>query len=439
MAGIAAAALAVTTFAGASPASAETVHGTNLPNSSLQYSFVGCDNLRSRTSETLAPMIGFGSDDPETGERSLAYDLAGGNAVGLLAKVSDLRSPGAISLRVSSEAGATGVSYAVTQSRSMRGTERVWVGRADLPAAGEWRTVSAGSRTYTWRQFDLGRMKYVVKAGMRTGTLAGFARRVDARAAQVTLGYGCNGAEFNIDDFRGAGASYDIDGLKSTVGIKQVTADDGTPQVTGSVNVAGATIEGAELTLKSRKGTGPWTEVGSVPAGKAVTATPGTTYRFELVDNGLALDSRSRPLQVTAEPVDPEPTPTPTPSPTPTPTPTPTPSPTPEAPETSPADPETTPAEPESTQPPTGETSGAPEASATAEPDDQETCEDEDSKADASALLSAEPTVEETASSEDAATEPSADETSEDTCTEPEPEPEAEADATPDADTEATD
>ena len=64
------------------------VQGTAFPDPArASLSFVGCADLYQRTDEALAPSVGRGPGAAPTGERSLGFDLAGGNAVGALFSV----------------------------------------------------------------------------------------------------------------------------------------------------------------------------------------------------------------------------------------------------------------------------------------------------------------------------------------------------------------
>ncbi|WP_205472714.1 hypothetical protein [Nocardioides sp. SYSU D00038] len=294
------------------PAGAEgpvVVRGTAFPSPlTAGLSHVGCASLHDRGTEVVQPYVSQGPGTPPLGARSLKYDLAGGSAMGALSYVSSVRGPGA-SLSVHAEQGTTGVAYVGYQAPADRGTDRVWFGRADLAVgAGAWQRVDAGALAYRWTLYDVGTGR-VLAAGPDTPlAVATFtALRGGDGPGMWTIGFGCDGRPFNVDAFTLDGTTYDLEGLRTTLGIAStraaVTAGEEV-RVDGGLEVHGGSLPFATVILERRAwGETAWTPirvadaVGVVPS-VHVQPPRRTEYRWRFVDRPLAEGSTSAPLVV---------------------------------------------------------------------------------------------------------------------------------------------
>jgi len=302
--------IAATTVVGGPLASAGaadgsvTVHGLRFPlGSPVQLSFVGCDGLYSRAPETLAPRI---STDADLGQRSVAYDLAGGNAVGTLAYVDSLAATTHVGLDVKAPGGTTGVAYAVYQPAAMRGTATLWVGRASLTAAGGWTPVDALGRSFAWERVDS--RTGTPLGGAASATVADFTAEHGDGAGFVTAGFGCDGQPFQIDALRLDGTVDDLEGFDAQVGI---TASADAVSAGGRVTLTGSLTDGfggripqGTLILEASTRGGGWSPVAVVDASGGdpqveVSPTETTRYRFRFADRDLAPGSESGTVTVT--------------------------------------------------------------------------------------------------------------------------------------------
>lgn len=218
----------------AAPASADdtvVVRGLGFPSGGLtNLAITGCPAIFDRVAE---PVTSYLSRGGATGLRSLQYDLAGGNAVGSQQAVSSMTGTATAGLSVSAPGGTTGVAYAGYQAPDDWGTDRVWIGRADLSVRGAWQPVDATGLTYTWTRYDMGDQRALpdpaaAQAGRApaTGpaTVAAFARAHGGDAPGFyTVGFGCDGNPFRIDALRvgrpGAVTTYDLEGYTSTTAM----------------------------------------------------------------------------------------------------------------------------------------------------------------------------------------------------------------------------
>jgi hypothetical protein len=135
------------------------VHGATLPaGGRSQLNLVGCASVFGRSAEAIAPMIGIAPDGPggPDGKRSLAFDLAGGNAVGPVSYVDRVDAVTDAGVAVYAPNGTTGVAYVGYQAPEDAGTTLMWIGRADLSApAGAWTSVDVRGLGYVWTQYDM--------------------------------------------------------------------------------------------------------------------------------------------------------------------------------------------------------------------------------------------------------------------------------------------
>src|SRR3954447_10523534 len=208
------------------------VHGLAFPEGrDAQLSFVGCDALYQRSDEPVQAYIGRGRVAPPAGERSLGYDLRGGNAIGALYYVSSMAGTTAAGLSVSAPSGASGVAYAGYQAPADAGTPRVWFGRAPLSAGPGWQGVDATGLTYTWTQYDMSTQQVLDQAPEPAAVSAFMGEHGGDGPGLYTVGFGCDGAPFDMDAWRIGGAgdvtTYDLEGYSTATtmsGSAQVVA-----------------------------------------------------------------------------------------------------------------------------------------------------------------------------------------------------------------------
>lgn len=287
---------------------ATVVHGLRFPlGSPVQLSWVGCTNLYDRAPETLAPRI---STDAALGERSVSYDLAGGNAVGTLAYVDSVARTGAVGLEVKTEPGATGVAYAVYQTSAQRRTDRLWIGRESLRATSDdWTTFDVVHDAYSWTQVD-GRTGRAL-GPPTTGTIAAATRRTGDGPGFFTVGFGCDGSPFALDALRLDGVVDDLEGFEARVGIgASATSVPAGAQVTltGSLSDGlGAPIPQGSLVLEASTDQQHWSPVAVVDASSggapvAVAPTQTTYFRFHFAERDIAPEADSSTIKVEVMP-----------------------------------------------------------------------------------------------------------------------------------------
>ncbi len=312
------------------------VQGTAFPDPArASLSFVGCADLYQRTDEALAPSVGRGPGAAPTGERSLGFDLAGGNAVGALFSVDSVLGTTTASIAVNAAGRATGVAYAGYQEPGDAGTSYLWLGRAELSTpGGAWQTVDATSRSYLWTKYDMATRLPVLEGSGVPTTVADMAAQHGGDGPGVfTVGFGCNGTAFSMDTLRvgapGAVTTYDVEGLRTRVTIRAQTprvVEAGRPvTLTGQLQTGtGDRVPHATMLLEQRTaGSDTWKPVLVAPVGPTgsvraeVTPEVRTFYRWRFVDRPLAEGSASMALlldvlpPVTSEPPSPSSTPTP--------------------------------------------------------------------------------------------------------------------------------
>jgi hypothetical protein len=371
------------------------VQGTSFPDPArANLSFVGCDDLYQRSDEPLAPTVGRGPGAAPVGQRSLGFDLRGGNAVGALFTVSSVLSTQTASLAVTAAARATGVAYAGYQEPADAGTTLLWLGRSELTTpGGAWQTVEAVTRDYTWTKYDMAtRQPVALDAGLPM-TVAAFATAHGGDGPGVfTIGFGCDGTPFSMDRLRvgsaGQVTTYDVEGLRTrvTIAADRLVVDEGDAvTLTGRLRTeTGDPVPHATLILEQRRaGSSRWTPVLVAPVGRdgaraRVEPQDQTFYRWRFVDRPLAEGSASVPLLLDVLPPLPsdDPTPTETPSEAPTTT---SASPSDPPSTTAPASPETTP-EPSVSDPvTTSSASDSPSASSSGAADESASPSESDS------------------------------------------------------------
>ncbi|WP_126688209.1 hypothetical protein [Nocardioides ferulae] len=319
--GRAAVAAAVAAVLGAAPALADgtvVVRGTDFPEGrDAQLSFVGCAAPGQRSVEPLRPYIGRGPATPPAGERSLHYDLAGGNALGSLHYVDSMLATSVAGLSVYAPRGASGVAYAGFQERKDAGSSRVWFGRAVLTApAGRWHAVDVATLSYTWTQYDIGNWKVLDVAPAATVRVFAATHGGDG-AGLYTIGFGCDGRAFHLDALRigrpGDVTTYDLEGLATsatmTASAAQVVAGEGVTLAGALRDSAGARLSRATMILEAKPyAADEFQTVQVMPADAVdprvtVEPTARTVYRWRFVDRPLAAGSVSGEVVVEVLPV----------------------------------------------------------------------------------------------------------------------------------------
>jgi hypothetical protein len=257
------AATALTTALGASPAGAaetRTLSGPATGDADSYLTFVRCDSLfGSAVATAPGSRINLGPYSAPLGRRSLGLvPTAPGSATGPYTSFDSLTGLDA-SLSVAATGGTQGVSWVVTVTpTSPRGT--AWAGRAAVSVpAGSWTQVASSAQTYEWTLVDLTSGAALDRAA--AGTPAAFAAaHGDGRGFTVT-GFGCDGRPFNLDAVRGAGTTFDFEGVELRtsvdVDVREVRAGEKVT-VTGSVTDAAGRVTGDPLVLQTRVPGGAW-------------------------------------------------------------------------------------------------------------------------------------------------------------------------------------
>ncbi len=368
-----------------------TIRGAGFPETrTAQLTLVGCDSLYDRTEETLAPFIGKGPARAPMGERSLGYDLGGGNAVGSLHYVDSMIGTTTAALSVHAAEGADGVAYAGFQDRSDAGTTRLWIGRAPLSAPpGSWAAVEATQLTYTWTQYDMvTHVPVPTAAPAAPSTVAAFALGHGGDGAGFyTIGFGCDGSAFNMDAWQIGGPTgtrrYDLEGLDTTTSIEgsaHEVRQGEEVRLTGRLRLGrGDRMRSGTLMLESRPVEGGQFRVEQVVDADAEAGDPtvvvrparSTVYRFRFAGRPMSEASESSLFVVTVVAGQEEPPALPdlpAPEEDPTRTPTPSSTPPPSQPNEAPSAPEPAP-DPTPSQTPDETPSESPSASAGSAPD----------------------------------------------------------------------
>ena len=229
----AAAALALGAPAASHADDTVVVRGTAFPDANAQLAYVGCtDLLAPDASQPLQPYIGRGPGEAPAGARSLGYDLAGGTAIGSQHVVSSVIGNNIATLGVFAPEGATGLAVVGYQSPLDQGTMAMWLGVAPVSApAGQWTTVAATPRAYTWTKYDMS-TRTVLETALGAATPVG--EFVGAHGGDgpglYAITFGCDGAPFSMDAMRigtpGDVTTYDIEGLATAVSMSGVDGQD---------------------------------------------------------------------------------------------------------------------------------------------------------------------------------------------------------------------
>ena len=290
------------------------VQGTAFPDPArANLSLVGCADLYQRAGEPLQPMVGRGPGAAPAGERSLGFDLAGGDAVGALFAVDSVLTTTTASLAVNAVGRATGVAYAGYQEPADAGSSLLWLGRSDLVTpGGAWQSVEATTRAYTWTKYDMTTRSPVLASGV-VATVADFAAARGGDGPGVfTIGFGCDGTAFSMDKLQfGTVAdgvrTYDVEGLRTQVTIAAShpkALEPGEPvTLTGQLRTeTGDPIPHATMILEQRSADSTsWTRVLVARVGHdgvRAEVTPERTmlYRWRFVDRPMAEGAASMPL-----------------------------------------------------------------------------------------------------------------------------------------------
>ena len=284
----------------------------------MRLGLVGCESVYDRVAETPQAMIGTGPATAPAGERSLRYDLAGGNALGPLSYVSSVAQTRSAGLTAYAAEGTTGVVWAGYQEPADRHTGRVWFGRAEVVVpAGRWTRIEAVDLTYSWTKWDMYEQAPVADApseAVPDGTLADMVvRHRGDGAGFVMSGLGCDGNEFAMDALRletaGTATTYDLEGLATTASMLAPPANRaaaGQPvELRGTlVDSTGAAMSGVTMILEKRVvGTTGWAvdQVVEVDGGAAVAEVApekATSYRWRFAERPMAEGSVSRAVTV---------------------------------------------------------------------------------------------------------------------------------------------
>lgn len=261
-----AATLATTLVAGpAAAAGTRTLSGPATGDPDSYLTFVRCDALFGSPAAT-APRsrINLGPYSAPLGRRSLGLvPSAPGSATGPYTAFDALTALDA-SLSVAATGGSQGVSWVVAVTpTSPRGT--AWTGRAALSVpAGSWTQVSSSAQTYEWTLVDLASGTALGRAA--DATPAAFAAAQGDGPGFAVTGFGCDGRPFNLDAVRGAGTTFDFEGVQLSTSVDvdapQVRAGEKVT-VTGSVTDGAQRVTGDPLVLQTRVGGGAWTSTGA--------------------------------------------------------------------------------------------------------------------------------------------------------------------------------
>lgn len=307
----------------ASGDTAVVVHGSTLPTGGRsQLNLVGCSSVFGRSAEAVAPMIGIAPDGPggPDGKRSLAFDLAGGNAVGPVSYVDHLGAVTDAGVSVYAPNGTTGVAYVGYQAPEDAGTTLMWIGRADLSAgAGVWTSVDVRGLGYVWTQYDMSTHTQVASVGA-SGVPAFVQAMGGDGAGFYAIGFGCDGNAFNTDAWRigtsDGTTTYDFEGFTTTVtgGREQTIAPGETVKLEAHITSGdGAALGATRIVLEQRTDDG-WAAVQDrtgPDATVAVHPAQDTTYRWKVYSTAMVEGDESAPFTVTvAEPDDPTAPPT---------------------------------------------------------------------------------------------------------------------------------
>jgi hypothetical protein len=288
------------------PAPSASASGTSVrsgPGSPLDgmfLTYLGCDSFYGAAAPP-GTRVNLGPGVAPLGRRSFGLVPAGpGTASGPYVPFLSLAGVDA-SVAVSASAGTTGASYIWTTAPDAA-SGHAWLGRAatSVPAGG-WHTVDTGSLRYDWQLVDL--VTGTATAG-GTATPDEFVAAHGDGAGYVVTGFGCDGGAFNIDAVRGAGQTWDFEGIALSTAIAASTPQvpaGGEVVVSGHVTDAAGRVTGDPLVLQARApGQGEWRTVsdptlvdGDGWSRATVTVTEDTEYRWlrpqgEYADAGVS-------------------------------------------------------------------------------------------------------------------------------------------------------
>ncbi|MFC6046048.1 hypothetical protein [Nocardioides hankookensis] len=294
------------------------VHGAALPaGGRSQLNLVGCSSVFGRTTEAIAPMVGIAPDGPSgpDGRRSLAFDLAGGNAVGPVSYVDGVDAITDAGVSVYAPDGTTGVAYVGYQAPEDAGTTLMWIGRADLSAAaGTWTSVDVRGLGYVWTQYDMSTHEQVAEVG--ASGIPAFVQAMGGDGAGFyAIGFGCDGHAFNTDAWRigtsDGTTTYDFEGYSTKVsgGQDQTIAPGETLRLGAHVTSGdGAPLGSVRVVLEKKVDDG-WAVVQDRTGPDAtvpVRPREDTTYRWKVYSTAMVEGAESAPFTVTVqEPDDP--------------------------------------------------------------------------------------------------------------------------------------
>ncbi len=287
----------------ASPARADetvVVPGTAFPTSATSLSWFGCEGLFAPASADPSTTIVRDADAP-AGERATRLSMPGpGSAAGPVSQVSSV-ADSAWSMWVRAADGGHGVGHVWYVSGELD-EGQVWAGRADLAVSpAGWQEVRPADATYSWSKYDAATGELLEPAGR--ATVADFTDRHGDGPGYLMAGFGCDGAEFEIDRLTsgvpGAQTTYDLEGF----GVATVIEASTTRVARGEeVTLTGVTLDGYEqatgapLVLEARpEGATDFTPVGRPLRADAggrviVTVEPERTteYRWHQPATGYA-------------------------------------------------------------------------------------------------------------------------------------------------------
>lgn len=280
--------------------------------------YVGCDSFFGAASAP-GTRVNLGPGAAPMGRRSFGLvPTRAGTASGPYVPFLSLAGADA-SVAVTATAGTSGASY-IWISAPDAPAGHAWLGRASVSVpGGGWHTVATDTLRYDWQLVDL------ATGASTQGAAATPAEFVDAHGdgtGYVVTGFGCDGHAFNIDAVRGAGQSWDFEGITLdtaiTASAPQVPAGQDVV-VSGHVTDAVGRVTGDPVVLQARTpGQGDWRTVSDLtvvgPDGwsrRTVTVTEDTEYRWLRPEGEYADAGASASVVVHATPA---PTATPEPS-----------------------------------------------------------------------------------------------------------------------------
>ncbi|WP_457206149.1 hypothetical protein [Nocardioides sp. P5_C9_2] len=293
--------------AGADASTVRTGPGSAADGMFLTY--VGCDSFFGAASAP-GTRVNLGPGAAPLGRRSFGLvPSRAGSASGPYVPFLSLAGADA-SVAVTASAGTSGASY-IWNTAPDAPAGHAWLGRASVSVpAGGWHTVGTDSLRYDWKLVDLVTGEATPGA---TATPAEFVAAHGDGAGYVVTGFGCDGHAFNIDAVRGAGQTWDFEGITldttMTVSASQVAAGKDVV-ISGHVTDAVGRVTGDPVLLQARTpGQGEWRTVSELtvvgPDGwsrRTVTVTEDTEYRWVRPEGEYADAGASASVVVRAVP-----------------------------------------------------------------------------------------------------------------------------------------